>query len=709
MAVDPYAPCPCGSGKKLKFCCADLAADIEKIDKLAASDQPHAALVHVEKLLAKDPDRASLLDIRAMLELSMHEFAAAEKTLHHFLAKHPDNAAAHAQAAILAASNGDTKTAVARLQDALERTGDAVPARVFEAIGGVGHALLLAGQVVAARAHLLLYAGMAPQGDNRAIELLLRLNLQGGLPILLRENLLLAEAPAGMRNKAAFDEALRLARRGQWRRAEAEFAKLLDPAAPPPEVLYNLAVVCGWQACDAEMAQGLHHYAKLDVPQDDAVEAEALAQLIDPTLEDPTLESVRITYPVLDEDLATERLAGDRRIELYELDPETLDEEETTRPRSTHILLDRPPQRSGAELKLDEAPNVVAFLSLYGKRTDRGARLEATTDRGPESDQAARLIAEILDDAVGPEESSEVVGEKSRSDAALSWRWRLPDDTPPELRRKLLHERRRQAILDEWTAAPRAALGGLSPQDAAAKPELRIPLMASVLIVEQAAIDPQERELFQELRDKLGLPRAETIDGASIGWDHLPLVRMARVDYRTVPDEPLVQAFNRAAMSGAGVATLAAAREIVSRESIVDGADAAYRQLIRSEPDPDRALQWADEAKARAARHNKPSGEWALLRLEVQIERGDPLGVQAALDEIRRNHLNEPGIADATYQLLYTAGLLVPRGAGGAPQPHAGRRAMEPAPPAAAEPGRIWTPGQDAPAPSGGKSAIWTP
>ena len=107
MAVDPYAPCPCGSGKKLKFCCADLAADIEKIDKLAASDQPHAALQHVEKLLAKEPDRASLLDIRAMLELSLHEFDAAEKTLQHFLAKHPDNASAHAQAALLAAAHGD--------------------------------------------------------------------------------------------------------------------------------------------------------------------------------------------------------------------------------------------------------------------------------------------------------------------------------------------------------------------------------------------------------------------------------------------------------------------------------------------------------------------------------------------------------------------------------------------------------------------------
>jgi tetratricopeptide (TPR) repeat protein len=707
MAVDPYAPCPCGSGKKLKFCCADLAADIEKIDKLAASEQPHAALRHVEKLLAKEPDRASLLDIRAMLELALHEFDAAEKTLQHFLAKHPENASAHAQAALLAAALGEPSKAVARLQDALELTDDAVAARVFEAIGGVGHALLLEGQFVAARAHLLLYAGMAPPGDNRAIELLLRLNLQGGLPLMLRDNLQLADPQPGMRNKAAFEHAVQLARRGQWRRAEGEFAKLLDPAAPPPAVLYNLAVVCGWQACGPEFAQGLHHFAKLDVPLDDAVEAEALAQLVDPNLKDPTLESIRITYSLVNDDDATQRLLADKRIEAYELDPEALEEDEVSRPRSTHILLDRAVPRSGAELSVDDVPNVLGFLSVYGKRTDRDARIEVTTDRGESAEQSAKVLGRILGDAMGPEQAQEVIDEKSRSDAALSWRWRLPDDTPPPKRRELLHQRRRRAILDDWAAAPRAALGGISPQDAAGNPELKVPLLASVLIVEQAAIDPKETALFQELRQKLGLESAAKIDPADVDWDRIPLVRLARIDFPNVPDDRLVQLFNRAAMSGAAVATLAAAQEIVARPSLTDGVDSAYRQLIRSEPDPDRALDWARKAKERAVGDGKPGGEWALLELEVQIERGDPLGVQSALDVIRTQHFSEQGIADATYQLLYTAGLLVPRGPGGpAPgQPHAPM-----ATPAAAEANRIWTPGQDAPQPAGGaKSAIWTP
>ena len=30
MSLDPYAPCPGGTGKKIKFCCPDLVGDLEK-------------------------------------------------------------------------------------------------------------------------------------------------------------------------------------------------------------------------------------------------------------------------------------------------------------------------------------------------------------------------------------------------------------------------------------------------------------------------------------------------------------------------------------------------------------------------------------------------------------------------------------------------------------------------------------------------------
>ena len=66
--------------------------------------------------------------------------------------------------------------------------------------------------------------------------------------------------------------------------------------------------------------------------------------------------------------------------------------------------------------------------------------------------------------------------------------------------------------------------------------------------------------------------------------------------------------------------------------------------------------------------------------------------------------MNHRAAALVAWATLYTAGLLAPRDAqmaGGMPSARVD--------PPQAESGRIWTPGQDAPAPSGGKSAIWTP
>ena len=120
MAVDPYAPCPCGSGKKLKFCCGDLASEIEKVHRMIQGEQPHAALKHVEHLLEKEPQRASLLDLRVTLELSLHSFDAARQTIDTFLAAHPQNTSAHAHAAIFSSATESGAEAIGPLQDSLE-------------------------------------------------------------------------------------------------------------------------------------------------------------------------------------------------------------------------------------------------------------------------------------------------------------------------------------------------------------------------------------------------------------------------------------------------------------------------------------------------------------------------------------------------------------------------------------------------------------
>ncbi|MEM9660130.1 MAG: hypothetical protein AAF961_17335, partial [Planctomycetota bacterium] len=405
MALNPYAPCPCGNGKKLKFCCADLADEIEKIQALIASDQRQAALMRVERLLQKHPDRAPLLDICATLHFFREDFEAAGEIVARLLADHADNPLTHGHAAILAAAREQPLKGVAALQSALECADQQIPHRVLEAIGAVGGALLRQGNVVAARAHLLMYAGFSGDKGNQAIELLLKMNLQSGLPLLLRDQLTLAKAPAEAPWQDAFDAAVREASKGLWRRAESHFAEIQD--GTPPAVVYNLALLRGWLGDTQAMADSLHAYARLDVPWQRAEEAKALAELIDPSLNEPTLATVRLCYPIADIDELTSRLAGDKRVESYEFDASEFDDDQDPPPRSSYLLLDRPVPVSGVNLTVDEAPNVLAFMSLFGKRTDREARLEVTTDRGELFEFVGRLIEEIGSGGIGGESSCE--------------------------------------------------------------------------------------------------------------------------------------------------------------------------------------------------------------------------------------------------------------------------------------------------------------
>lgn len=707
MSIDHYAPCPCGSGKKLKFCCADLAGDIEKIHHQIASDQPRAALRRIEQLLAKHRNRASLMDLKASVQLALHDFDGAATTIKGFLDAHPDTPVSHAQTAILLAAKEHPIEAIAKVQDALERIEHDMPLRVLEAIGAVGHALLLSGDFVAARAHLMLYADIAPEDDNAALEMLLRLNLQSGLPLTLCEQPPLLEAPDEAPWKAAFDEASRTAGRGLWRRAEAQFSELTDESNDDqrPDVVYNLALLRGWLGDDARLAEGMHRFAELDVSRRAAEEAEALAQLIDPQLERYSVESVCTTYAISDDDLLLERFAKDPRVESYDQAPESLEKQEGPPPRETYILLDRPALKSSDGLTWESAPVVLAFMSVYGKRTDCEARLTVTAERDDLFENVERTIREIAGAAIGSEQKCETVGETALAASVLRWRWRLPDDTPASMRRELIRQRRHRAILENWVAAPQAALLGKSPGEAANDPGQQIRLGAAVLLLEQSALDSLDNEVIAELREQLGLPATERIDPTLVDLNRLSIARVSQLDFARLDDAQLAELQSRTTWCGANVAAKAVAEELVVRTSEPEQKRWAYRQLIRGEPKPDRANELLLQAKQWAASQGDPIGEWIVLELEHRLLHGDADGVQESLNQIREEHLDEPGVGEDVFRLLHRAGFVAPQSVAPGHQPEALPAA---APPAAEN--RLWTPDSDEPVrEGGGKSALWTP
>jgi tetratricopeptide (TPR) repeat protein len=706
MSVDPYALCPCGSGKKLKFCCSDLVAEIERIHRMIEGDQPRAALRHVEQTLATHPGRASLLDLKASLELSLEETDAARKTVEGFVKLHPESPTAHACEALLLAESGDAREAIGSLQKALALVERDMPLRVYEAMGAVGAALLESGHVLAAQAHLWLHAALAPKEDTRSREVLAALHHYSGLPLLLRDQITLRSAPEGAPWKGEAEQAARLADNGKWQQAVALVDKLGHKYGAEPILLYNRAVLAGWLADDRALVAGLHAYAQLDVPLDDAVEAEAVAQLLDPDLKEARLDSVVEAYAITDMDSLVARLTSDRRVQSFEMDP-ALFANDQPRPRHTFVLLDRPMPESGEGLQREKVPRMAGLIAVYGRQTDRPERLELSIDKGPAFDAAIASLTEIGGDALGHVTEERVIGAVSPVDQTLNWRWQLPRDTAPDVRRRLVEEERGVAIVERWPTLPLAALGGKSAREAAVDPSLRIPLMAAILILEHGANTDRDADSIAELRKELGLPQPEPIAAGSQPAQTLPLVRVQRIDVGTLSDDDLVQLYHRSIMVGAQTAIARLAQEAVRRPSLagrIPPSD-AFRRLVAAEREPDRALALIDKARSHAKSAGESTAPWDLAELELHIAAGNPEEAKQSLARIEREHRNDPEVAAALYRLLYATGVIPNEMAGGMPAEDEMPMEAVGAPETAA--GRIWTPDSDRP--SGGKSALWTP
>ena len=149
--------------------------------------------------------------------------------------------------------------------------------------GDVGGALLETGHVIAAQAHLWLHAALAPQDDTRSRQVLAALNHYSGLPLLLRDQLRFRPWPADAPWKVEAEQASKLADHGKWRQAVEAIDRLGQKHGADPALVFNRALLGGWLADDRALVAGLHAFAQLDVPLDDAVEAETAVEPTAPT------------------------------------------------------------------------------------------------------------------------------------------------------------------------------------------------------------------------------------------------------------------------------------------------------------------------------------------------------------------------------------------------------------------------------------------
>jgi hypothetical protein len=650
----------------------------------------------------------------------MEDLAGAEETTLTFLQTANDNPIAHALAAILDAAKHRVMEAVRNLQHAFEKCGDEMPLLVYEALNTVVHAQLAGGYLFAARAHLMLQTAIAQENDRDAVQLMININASPSTPLVYKQIFRDKPAPDDAPWKEQFDSALEDQHHGRLRRAAEKLDEIRRQAPDNVQVLDALAVIRSSfddQAVAASLWRELSQMEAADFAQ--RVEAAALAQLLNAEVDVDVdeLDRVIVTYRLIDVDLATELALSSSLVQRLDIDLNKLGREGEPPPRAAFALLDRELPESGKDLDWDEVPQITSQVFVYGRQTDRDARLEFAAVRGDNFGDLVEVLASVFGESVGEKEGEQVVGKVGVVDDTLRVALRPPDDTDIKRRNEIAERHRDHAVYELWPHLKLKMFNGMSATEAAKDEKLQFEVLGDLLNLESEYEQNMQTVDIDRLREQLGLPKHEPVRiESSEELKSLPISQWSRLDLEAADDELVKGVYHVAMLQGLTGGVRTAAREILRRDSgeAFDRKE-AYMTLIRFARGSDESLELIEKAKAEAIAGGESPAQWLLNELAVRIQRGEIAEVQTLVNTIQSEHIQEPGVGESLLNLLARAGLISPEQmmAMGGQAPQGGPPGAPPVPAApAGQPaasGEVWTPGTPEPAKESGESKLWIP
>jgi hypothetical protein len=503
---------------------------------------------------------------------------------------------------------------------------------------------------------------------------------------------------------------MELATLGDWQTA-AERLTALAADVPDSSVIWrDLAMLRGWLADNPGCIDGLRRYAAIRATEEngleDAVEADATAMFLSPDPLGDQVEMLKVVWTVKDVDRLQEGLLSSPRWRNLPFNPAQFSDGENPPPKAAFMLLDRPMPESAEGLDLQTVPNMLGQALLFGRQTDREARLEVMGVAADELPPVSEMVREAGGDVVEPEPKKEAIGHWSASQMLLRTAWQPPRGATPEQLRGMMAEHVRNAILDRWPELKLGVLDGRSPREAAADPACRTKVLAAILVLSQWTEQLSSAIDYNELRAKLGLPPLGPIDAKQQPIDDLPVVRLGRVNLDGLSDDDLIAAYYRAAAFAIRPALRKFATAITERPSLADATERlhAFTALARTEEDIAKALEYVERGRQATDKKKISNVTWDLMELSFHFANRNGPEAMRLIDHIQKRHMEEPRVAEMLTRMLIDVGLLNPDGSPAIGPESAAQPAMAPEP---SEPGGLWTPDSEQAGGGGGK--LWTP
>lgn len=692
--MDQYSPCPGGTGKKIRFCCKELLPDLQRLKRMAEGEQWSACYEHIDRLQGKYPDRACLYAMKGVTLAHLQRFEELKANAEAFVASHPDNPIAHAEAAWAAAFLHGGRAGIAPFLKALACCQDeAVRTQLYSRLLVIIGSIMAVRGVHAARALLEAWGG-----DAAAAEL----NASYSRPLWFIEPRALAECPADFPWKAEFDEALQFAQSLRWFEAERAFTALAERSNDIPAVWRNLMIVRAWVADMTGSAEAARRYASLVESDEDAAELEAYAAYASGEMLGDGVQVTTVRYPVID--LNGLRKALEQDAGIRGLKPADRDIEKSVATHEDWYRFVGPPATPQG------VPEWACLLVVTRARGETPPELMLLGST-PESRANAQRRVEVL--AGGTVGSGRMVestfeetatDEESATELYLRQEFLLRLDAPPEWQGALA-ARLKTFLRERWPTMGLGLLQGKSFREGLADGALRRRALAAILLLEYL-LDRFGLEADGEtLRGLLGVGPRGPIDPQVVPLASVSLSRLHLVEVEKLAASDLVEGFERAWRFGAEAAVARFAPALAQNGTIPwnpTRVKAAIETLSREE-NYARVLAWCQRWRQEAREVPGACAKFDMQELRARFFRGELREVRELANHLRSEHYDQPGVVE-TLQALGAAMEDIMQQVLAA-----SKRAREPSivAPDGGQAGKLWTP--DSARPPGNRPTLWTP
>lgn len=496
MALNPYSDCPCGSGKKFKWCCQPYFDNIEKAVQLNQNGQLEMADRLMQDTIKAHPDKPQVSIFYAQILLEQQKFVEAEEVLDKLLEAHPDNGTAMMIKATIREMEGELIGALLLFHRAVEQ----LPIDAKQYLGAcfqqISRLELQLGHVLAAKSAMeefLKYTGHNKEAEEIYQDMFV--GPESRMPDILRNPL-----PYRPTAKAVPADQLN-GKIGQVRRL---YESLSQEVPDDPAAWYNLGLAC---ARLGNHTAALEAFEKsLEKEWDDA-KAEETATLIEIMLLGDGMEDQsdyllhKAFFEVNDPEVLIkliERMINEGKMVAPELDkesgtlscmlveklPSLVDTGVTMARTRGHLVYQQGAmqmwsnRQSDLKTIIDEfRENATLALQLHSESTMNGS--------------LASISQELYTFPIG----------SANMEAALA----------------KLQENATNFVENQWMNRPRKSLKGNTPIDAAGSPALRKRLLGIIRLLEETTVataplrdvDGQQVPItiydFSRLRSKLGV------------------------------------------------------------------------------------------------------------------------------------------------------------------------------------------------------------